>query len=942
MDVGLDQVEDVSGLVDSNKLEGVPDVVSQDLKETKSSDLPIDLPSEILDLVIPPPDLSDETSEPVDVAGETSAPDVVDLVADLPPDEICEPSCDGLECGDDGCGGSCGECSADDPCSSLCDLGICVPDNPTEEVCGNGVDDDCDGEDSFCVPPPAMAHEDGYFVDLFEASNCAGTACSIAGVLPWTGLSFEEAEQACNAAGKRLCTLPEWSLTCATVEGLPFPYGDVYFDENCNTEGTSVGSCGSWPDCDTESGVFDLVGNAPEWVAGDDDELMIAGGSFADGAAAKCQLADAIGEGTEAGFRCCLRWDDDIDGDGHVSSADCNDGDLDINPNAIEECDGIDNNCSGEIDEGDDVDGDGFMECFDCNDLFKSINPDATEKCDAIDNNCDGQIDEGDEICDDGNYCTIDVCNGFGECEYSPKKDTIPCSAKPQDECWEGECICVGDCSVSECGSDGCDGSCGNCPGPQDACFGGVCSCQPLCPENSCDDGCGGNCGGCEAPLVCMQGFCVGQCDDGNDTDWDGCTNLELSEFLVNSYTTNKQSEARVATWADGRFVVVWTSVGQDGSGDGVYAQMFDSMGSPEGEEIEVPTLVEGAQKSPMVTTLANQQFAVVWTDYGSDGSGDVVVQIFNHLGMPQQDQALAVNVVSQGQHYTADAGITTMNNGTAWVATWTSNEGGNLGVYCQAYKSSFLKDGGEVQANKNYSDSRTSPRVVPLAGTSFVVTWENWNSDTMGIDVWGQRFSSPGNYAGSAFKVNKNSQGKQRSIAMAHYSTNDFIVVWQSDNVDSDKTAIAGQRFTSGANKSGDEFTINTYTTGDQTRPSVAALSNNATVVAWHSSHPDMQGTRSVYRLLEPNSSQGPLEEHTLHKYETGTQMWPRVAGLPNGKFVAVWVSNGQDGDKDGIYARCFKGSLPLYRCTNCGDGVCSDGSEDCDICPIDCGPCN
>src|SRR5207248_5028048 len=46
-------------------------------------------------------------------------------------------------------------------------------------------------------------------------------------------------------------------------------------------------------------------------------------------------------------------------------------------------------------------------------------------------------------------------------------------------------------------------------------------------------------------------------------------------EFRVNTYTTNAQYEAAVASDAVGDFVVAWQSIGQDGSNFGVYAQHY-------------------------------------------------------------------------------------------------------------------------------------------------------------------------------------------------------------------------------------------------------------------------------------------------------------------------------------------------------------------------------
>ena len=79
---------------------------------------------------------------PVDAVADTSRPDEADTPVDTtrpdlpdtsPPDiaefdePSCIPSCAGLECGDDGCGGSCGTCSDSEFCfDGLCDLPDCA------------------------------------------------------------------------------------------------------------------------------------------------------------------------------------------------------------------------------------------------------------------------------------------------------------------------------------------------------------------------------------------------------------------------------------------------------------------------------------------------------------------------------------------------------------------------------------------------------------------------------------------------------------------------------------------------------------------------------------------------------------------------------------------------------------------------------------------------
>ena len=109
--------------------------------------------------------------------------------------------------------------------------------------------------------------------------------------------------------------------------------------------------------------------------------------------------------------------------DGYTTSSDdCDDLSADVYPGADERCDGVDNNCDGDIDGSDavdmptwylDADGDGYgvsevstASCMpvggysatggDCDDDASDISPGTPEVCDGIDNDCNDLIDDGD------------------------------------------------------------------------------------------------------------------------------------------------------------------------------------------------------------------------------------------------------------------------------------------------------------------------------------------------------------------------------------------------------------------------------------------------------------------------------------------------------------------------------------------------------------------
>ncbi len=103
----------------------------------------------------------------------------------------------------------------------------------------------------------------------------------------------------------------------------------------------------------------------------------------------------------------------------------------------------------------------------------------------------------------------------------------------------------------------------------------------------------------------------------------------------VNTYMVGDQYLPQISVLGTD-YLVVWTSLGQDGSREGVYGQVLRSTGAPVGGEFRVNTTTVGQQLFPGVGSDGNGRFLVVWSSFsGTTGSFDLFAQRFMNVSAP-------------------------------------------------------------------------------------------------------------------------------------------------------------------------------------------------------------------------------------------------------------------------------------------------------------------
>ena len=288
-----------------------------------------------------------------------------------------------------------GEGEAAEPNTDCNDTATSV--NPgAPELSDNGVDDNCDGLEA-CY---ADLDDDGYVPDRTTQVASADLDCSGPGEGQVTddGGDCNEADPAINPGATEIVG-DEIDQNC---DGGETCYEDV------DTDGYSAGGNVRVRSVDADCAD---AGEAPASVAGgdcNDTDAAInpaATEIVGDGIDENCDRAElCYADADNDGFRpddgatvisttdhdCLDRFEAGV----ADPTGDCNDADLDFYPGAEEkDCrDPNDYNCDGSV-MYDNADGDAYPACQDCDDSNAAVNKDAAEVCNGIDDDCDGEVD---------------------------------------------------------------------------------------------------------------------------------------------------------------------------------------------------------------------------------------------------------------------------------------------------------------------------------------------------------------------------------------------------------------------------------------------------------------------------------------------------------------------------------------------------------------------
>ncbi|MEZ0370879.1 MAG: fibronectin type III domain-containing protein [Candidatus Sericytochromatia bacterium] len=381
-------------------------------------------------------------------------------------------------------------------------------------------------------------------------------------------------------------------------------------------------------------------------------------------------------------------------------------------------------------------------------------------------------------------------------------------------------------------------------------------------------------------------------------------------EFQVNTFTTGTQSFAVVAIDKAGDYVVVWQDRVQEGSSYGIYARRYDHNDDPLGSEFQVNTYTTQSQADPAVAMDDDGDFVVTWQSYEQDGSNrGIFARRYDSAGNPGSE--FQVNTFTTSAQFGPSIA---MDDDGGFVIAWTSNtqDGSNGGIYAQLYDSQADPLGSEFQVNTYTSNHQVNVQAAMDADGDFVLTWVSLGQDGNYYGIFAQRFQADGAPQGSEFQVNTYTTGRQNKTDVAMDDEGDFVITWQSSEGNEDPYyGILAQRYSSRGTRLGDEFLVNTLFTGAaQNEPHIAMDGDGDFVIGWYSyEESDLNTLNADVYIQRYHPNGDPVgNQFLINTYTTGRQEPLEIAMDSSGDFVMTWGSYEQDGNDYGIFARRFE----------------------------------
>ena len=280
------------------------------------------------------------------------------------------------------------------------------------------------------------------------------------------------------------------------------------------------------------------------------------------------------------------------------------------------------------------------------------------------------------------------------------------------------------------------------------------------------------------------------------------------------------------------------------------------------------------------IAAFADKSIVAVWTSATADGNGTAVqARVWNADGVPFS-APFVVHQTTVGDQKLPGVAVL---NATSFVVGFVGPEGS---VYTRLYDRTGTNLPGrpEIEVTQTPQSDQIAPSAAGDQQGRVLVAFESTSTGVTVSDVYARQFDLAGLPMGEQYRINTTTTGAQRTPVVAG-KNGAFVAAWASEGQDGNLRGIYARRLSGTSANHGTELQVNTVTTGDQYAPAIAMDDAGDWMVAW------VDGAKVKARGFNADTALG--AEVTLDAGTVGGATAPRITAIPGtSSFIVTWAA--------------------------------------------------
>jgi hypothetical protein len=298
-------------------------------------------------------------------------------------------------------------------------------------------------------------------------------------------------------------------------------------------------------------------------------------------------------------------------------------------------------------------------------------------------------------------------------------------------------------------------------------------------------------------------------------------------DFLV--FDSDDARNPRVGMDSHGGYYFVFT----DTDTDTVHWISYDHEENLVNAAAPLSTTVS-TQELPDIAVQPNGSFYAAWRS--DEGNREIRGRYYDPDNGLDAADALVNDLPDPLTHFGMEAGGVAELGGGGFAVTWSSRQShGEQDPDDDDVQGQTISSSGVVAATPQFhvnnlvtSGRQKEADVAPTLDGGFFAVWEMYRSD--GYQIRGRRYAADGTPMGDEFQIETDTTGGQHDPRVAANGYGDLLVVWAAG---SNPNLIRGRLFDSDVTPVGDDFLISSQTDIKEQFPDVAGGTKDF-VVAW------------------------------------------------------------------------------------------------------------